>query len=239
MGTCKQCGKKGLFLFVNSEGLCSECVSKAKNMKKEIDFAERLPEYFGPNSEYAKNMKWVSNQSDQNSELFEAMAQYKEDKNVDKIIAAYEKVLINTDNPLRANARSDELINLYLKNGYRDKAWAYLNKLSETEYYPRRKVRQKQAKILQKEKKYLDAIEKHLLASLNDAETYYSSKQLQKYTGESFKKDIGICLKHLSWDEDTINDVSNLLMKQVKKRRFDENELINVFRAYLNDKGSR
>ena len=32
MAKCKKCGKKGLFLILNSDGLCNDCASKAQRI---------------------------------------------------------------------------------------------------------------------------------------------------------------------------------------------------------------
>ena len=95
MGTCKQCGKKGFFVFVNSEGLCSECASKAsRKVIEESESVKQNTKNSVLNRELTNEMEWVSNQSERNAALFKAMEQYEEENDIDKLIAEYEKALI-------------------------------------------------------------------------------------------------------------------------------------------------
>ena len=53
MAVCKRCGKKGLFLHVNADGLCKKCIGQQEALlagKKKAFRTRLLKKYYG--SEY-------------------------------------------------------------------------------------------------------------------------------------------------------------------------------------------
>lgn len=87
-----------------------------------------------------------------------ANAQYEKDGDMDALIKVYEMAFYEADPPC-ASSQNLKLVDYYLKSNSNDKAWEYLNFLYLGSYAPKEKIRFLQAKILKKEKKYLDAID--------------------------------------------------------------------------------
>ena len=137
-------------------------------------------------------------------------------------IAIYEKYFINADPPLKSTAFFD-LINLYVKTGQHDKAWAALNKAIITGEYDIGRIRSSQATILEKEEKYSDAVGMYMLSDMHR----YSGIEFQE---ADFKKHIKKSAKKMGLTEEQQND----LVRLIKNRKdCDDKKLMDAYRRFV------
>ena len=143
MAKCKKCGKKGLFLILNSAGLCNDCAAKVE--KANVDTKKSI-------SNVGAELK---KQDEHLDRLAAAETEYKQNGDINKIIAVYEDVFIKQKSTLNSQKRWFDLVDLYIKNGQNDKAWAWLNQLAILHPDYISKIEEKRYKILKKENKHL------------------------------------------------------------------------------------
>lgn len=82
----------------------------------------------------------------------------KETGDIDNLIKVYEEILLKEGLCFNGKGYRINLAELYCKNGQNDKAWGYLNRIASEYPDMMDKIRDAQAKILKKEKKYTDAL---------------------------------------------------------------------------------
>ena len=150
-----------------------------------------------------------------------ASAQYKQDHDLDAVIKEFEYAFITSDPPCKSS-QNMKLVDFYIKAGQNDKAWGYLNKLIVTKEAPIENVRFAQARILKKEKKYVDALEMCLLGNYNK----YS------FNDNVFDKDIKTYANKLKLNQDQM-DYLKYLVTQCKS----ESVLIDRYNAVIKEWG--
>ncbi len=72
----------------------------------------------------------VNKQNAEFAQLTTAEATYRSDGDIEKLIAAYEDVFITNKSTIVTQSRWFNFVDLYLKSGQNDKAWAWLNQLA-------------------------------------------------------------------------------------------------------------
>ena len=194
MAKCKKCGKKGLFLTVNSDGLCKDCATKVTKAENNI-------------TRTTSNIDAELKKQDAHlAKLTAAEIKYKEDGDINKIIAVYEDIFIKQKSTLVTQKRWFGLADLYVKNGQNDKAWAWLNQMAVLHPDYTSKIEEKRYKILKKENKHLEDAMIHLMASVGYSEgnagplAYYNA-----YGKNKFLKEAPSLIKKLKWDEEILD----------------------------------
>lgn len=162
------------------------------------------------------------------SRYWAAVSKYKEDNNLNVLIAECEDLFIKEDPPCRTS-QCTKLVNYYMKAGLNDKAWGYLNLLHSTGRLDTESVRYDQARILRKEKKYADAIEKFMVSYL------MKSKRIGEFQKEKFLKDISSCANRLHLTDDHREYLAYLIENQIKQKHFSERELVRLYRKFYED----
>lgn len=203
MARCRKCGKKGLFLSVDSQGLCASCAAAAQKEKEEARvFLAKVEQ-----DNKARQAKF----DEQNKVLAiynAANEQYKKDKDINALIAAYEKAFV--DSGIKwTHGGTIKLANLYIKTDQHDKAWGYLNSLSL--YDPLNldflsEIRLTQAKLLKKEKRYIPAIEMTMLGYLDEINQYRPFKK------DKFENDIKTMAQKMNWDDEKIQKIEEIIV---------------------------
>ncbi len=130
-----------------------------------------------------------------------AVAEYNQDGNTEKLISVYEHVFIECNPPL-ASSQNMKLVKLYVQTGQNDKALSFLNRLENTHQAPLEKIRLEQARILKKENKYSEAMEKYALGYLA------KSKWNCTFQSDVFIKDAKTTAKKLCWSEEDLKAVN-------------------------------
>ena len=155
-----------------------------------------------------------------------ANAQFEKDGNLDALIKIYEYAFIESKPPCKTS-QNLKLVDFYMKAGFNDKAWGYLNLLLTSREAPLEKIRFAQGRILKKEKKYFDAIEMYMLGHLAKSEwnnTFHS---------DLFFKDVKSMINKVGWDDDDLSHLADIVSAHIKKRRYNESELIKKYREYI------
>lgn len=221
MAKCKLCGKSGLFMSVNENGLCKSCASQQKRngtIKEEL---------YKKDPTFRKLTDDLSEQDRLLEIVLKAREQYSIDGDCVKAIAAYEKVMLHPTVPLNSNTHTAFLVDLYMKAGQNDKAWGFLSSLIGTGRLPIEKIRNYQAKILKKENKHKDAIEMIMLEYLAKA------KWNSTFDREAFLKAIKPSTNKLKTDDSFAVELSGIIQHHVDIGNFDESSLITQYRALL------
>lgn len=154
-----------------------------------------------------------------------AQQRYKQDGNLEAVIKELEYAFVEADPPCKTSQVMD-LAKYYVKAEQNDKAWRYLNRLIIKRQADIESIRFAQAGILKKEKKWAEAVEMYMLGYLEE------SKRLGTFRKEKFVKDIKSSSNKLEWDDQTINQVSQIFEKQTKKKNYDEQQLRQEFRKF-------
>ena len=131
---------------------------------------------------------------------------------------------------MKSDSNTLHLADLYIKAGYLDKAWGYLNMLIPENRAPLHKIRFTQARILKKEKKYYDAIELYMMGYL------MKSQWNNTFQASMFEKDISPCVNKTELPDNTVKELSSIISRQVQIRDYDEYHVIQKYRDYLADK---
>lgn len=234
MAKCKRCGKKGLLLKVDANGLCAEC---AAQVSQRLDNVIAELEAIG-----AKQDEWLNHQDALLKDVLKAREEYKEDEDVDKAIAALEAAIIEEEPPLlNAQAHTRFLIDLYKKSGQNDKAWGLLNSciLDSAKYDGHERldmwqIRFEMAKMLKDEKKYSDAVGMYMLKYIHNISS--GTEASAAYDEERFRKDIKPCISKLKWNDDIVSDLVAIVQNNIKRGENPtaaEKIVAEQFRAYL------
>ena len=221
MAKCNKCGKSGLFLTVNRDGICSKCVAQEKRSKAIKE------ELYRTDPSFRKMTDELKEQDRLLKIALDARERYREDGDCEKAIAAYEKVMLQSDPPLKSHAHTMFLVDLYIKSGQNDKAWGFLNSLTGTDRLPIEKIRGYQAKILKKENKHKEAIEMIMLEYLAKSEWN------RTFDRESFVKAIKPSLNKLKLDTTFAEELSDIVQQQVAAGKFSENLVITKYRDLI------
>lgn len=224
MAKCKKCGKKGLLLKLDANGLCAECAT-AVNQQINQMFAEQ-------DAQIAKLDKELAHQDKLLQNVLKAKEAYKADGDIQKAIESFEGAIVKANPPLlNAQSHTTFLIDLYKKSGQNDKAWGLLNDciMDSAKYdgrtrLPMQKVRMEMAKILKGEKRYSDAVEMYLLAFYHDALS--ANADSAEYFEERFRKNIKPCVSKLKWDDETVSNLIAIVREARKGNSLAEAERI-------------
>lgn len=154
----------------------------------------------------AQQQKDLDYQNKLLGEVFEAKSRYEEDGDLDAVIEAFEAAFIKADPPC-VSSQCFTLVDYYLKAGQNDKAWRYMNKLYTKFPVYRGRIRNLQAKILKKEKKYSDAIEMYMLCYLIRADGN------NIFDKEKFLKTINVCANKLKLDESQRDQIAGIVAR--------------------------
>lgn len=221
MAKCKKCGKMGLFLKLNKEGLCNECASNV------VKIASRI-------TNIDKELKM---QDKQFAKLTAAEEKYEENGDINNIISVYEEVFIKEKSTLVTQSRWFKLADLYVKNGQNDKAWAWLNQLAILHPDYTAKIEEKRYKILKKENKHLEDAMIHLMASIGYSEgnagplAYYNA-----YGRNKFLKEVPSLIKKLKWEESDIEKLEKILSDSISQKKFDYKKMVSSVKDFVNSK---
>ncbi len=192
----------------------------------------RIKELLSPqNPDFSKCDSYMTRQNTLLKGISQAKQTYSVKEDPESLITAYERVLIDPNEPLQSEEHISELIALYLINRQNDKAWGFLNSLLHSKTYPLDKIRGAQARILKAEKKDIDAVEKYLQAHLA------SSIGSSSFSKTVFLSDISLSAKRLKWDMKTIRDLTRILTVQILRKDADEDSLVLKYRTYLEKHG--
>jgi hypothetical protein len=219
LAKCKKCGRSGLFFKVDADGLCADCAKKK--------------------SQTAPTM-WIDQELKKQDKEFErltkAETQYEKDNNIEKLISVYEDVFITQKSTLITQSRWFKLVDLYLKAGQNDKAWAWLKQLSIQHPDYMNKIEDKRYKILKSEGRLFDAMIS-LMASIG-----YSSGNAgpavyyQEYGKKKFLNDAPPLIKKLKWAESDLNTLEEMLASTIGNTQFDYQTLRKKYKAFLDNK---
>lgn len=138
--------------------------------------------------------------------------QYKNDKDLDARIAAYEHAFIEAE-PMCESTKAFELAKMYIKKEEYQKAWSYLGKLS-TVYVDehRDKVSELRCKVLIKEKKFDDALRQHCLMYFQR----YSWRHV--FEQHMFEKGTATIYKGLQLTEEQIDSINEFMRKSMTNK---------------------
>lgn len=223
MAKCNKCGKRGLFLKVNSYGLCADCAKKQTTIKitREVDSLRR---------ELA--------QQDKDLEiLLKAEKDFEDDNDIAKLIVVYEDIFIKQKSTLNSQSRWFKLVDLYLKLGQNDKAWGWLNQLAITHPEYTYKIDEKRYKILKKEGKHLMDAMFYLMSSIGHSQgnagyaAYY-----QEFGRKKFLKEAPSLIKKLKWDDTDLAALEAMLASTISKNNVDFHKLRKLFKEYIGSK---
>lgn len=230
MAKCKNCGRHVMFLVLKN-GLCPNCYGKFDRQLKSIDEKMKMIDY---------ELKKKNSNEEQ---LKEAYGQYMKYKDLDAVIADYERIFDNDpDGNVNIMLRI-RLVEFYQKAGDYDKAWDYLNLLLTLYTHDTGQVRYAQYKQLKKEKKdYADAL-KYLTLSYYDRFLFIPGRS-PNYLSLFLKEAMPLC-KNMDRNI-SIDDLKNLQEKLDYQINNDEplsvdlkhpNELLmeQTFDAWLED----
>ena len=215
-----------IFSFLNKKQSGNNSYVPEKKFKNEIEKDMYLKNTAGYRDlkdelDYQNKLLTIANK---------ARDRFKSDGSIDPAIRAYEKVLIESNPPLSSTAHTMFLADLYIKAEMYDKAWGYLNSLIGTDRAPLDKIRHEQARILKKENQHQEAIKMILLEYLAKSEWNNTFKR------DACSKSIGPSIRALKWTLDDQEKCNDLVERQVRKRSYNENELIKKYSAFVETK---
>ena len=189
---------------------------------------------------YQENKKQQDNQNKLLAQVNAARAKYKKDGDLDAVIAVFEDAFWKADPPC-TSSQSIDLVGFYLKAGQNDKAWAYLSYLyhqwmndyaaGKASLYDAYPIRDQQARIVKKEKRYAYAIGLYMQAHL------LKSSWNDTFQKELFLKAIQPCVNKLQWEADVPEYLAYLIGNAVSNKRYDEGNLIDQYKKFLSEIG--
>lgn len=194
--------------------------------QKPVTDTDSFKKYFPEHDEQQQRLKY---QSELLGLVNQANAKFAEDGDLDSIIKVYEHAFYESKPPCNSS-QNLKLVDFYLKKGYNDKAWGYLNFLTMTQAAPIEKIRHEQARILKKEKRHVYALEMIMYEHLHKYEwnnTFYR---------DPFIKDAGVCIRALKW-EDISETLADMIESQVKRQDYDDSKLQASYYDFLKSKG--
>lgn len=177
-----------------------------------------------------------------------ALKKLKQDKDFDKAIAIFEKIVEKEktlfDNGVGSNTIN--LLDLYYKAQYYDRAWKYSNELimdyakTESSNWG---IRYIQCKILKKEKRYKDAMEMLILAYAGKSFSYtdygnsiqYSSEVFVASNKSKFIKEAMVLGNKLKYDCTKIEYLADFIEKSLGNSEYNEAYLVAGFREFLKE----
>ena len=223
MAWCKKCGKKGLFLHINKQGLCNTCAIIAKN--KIPGKEKQLKEFILKQQEDDK----IANE--QILRLNEARNRYETSGEYDKLIAIYEDVFSNPT-PWNSATHKLYLVGFYQKNGQNDKAWALLNAIILE--YPNEayRVRRTQYRQLKKEKNYLEALKMFFLYKFNDCKAITCWSNVKESEVASFLKETQMLAKKANLDVNTVSKLADVFVNLIENPRSTEVTALKKFNEW-------
>lgn len=189
--------------------------SKAKKEFKEFENSIR--------EKQAQQNQYFDEQNAMLQRLADAQWEYKQDKDINKLISVYEMVFINSK-PYLQSSQEIDLADLYVKAGMNNKAWGYLNMLLMRNETPANKIYFEQARILKKENKYDQAAYTYMLCHLA------KSQRDGVFHPEPFIKDVQVCANKLKWDDQIVQKLTNILSQRVKLGDYDTRSLTQEFK---------
>ena len=197
--------------------------------KQPVTTHAHFDKYFPDHEAQQERLKY---QTELLNSVNEANAKYANDGDIESLINVYEHAFIESNPPCHSS-QNLKLVDLYLKTGQNNKAWMYLNSLIASQEAPMEKIRHEQSRILKKEKRYIPALEMIM------------SEHLFKYTNrnglnrEAFLKDAGVCTRALKWNESTLNDLADIVERQIKLKQsdYDDSSLHKEYETYLKENG--
>lgn len=159
------------------------------------------------------------------SRVHTALERYRKDGDIDSLIAEYEYVLIESNPPCHS-VPPKKLVDLYIKAGKNDKAWGYLNSLILKFPDSVGWIRFEQARILKKEKRYLEALEMYCFGYLD------KSKWNNTFQANMFLKDAKSSANKLGWSQEKLERLSKIIEKQVKRKDYTEQNMKRLFLTF-------
>lgn len=199
---------------------------KKSSPKPRVDAKAIQEQLYRTNVNYRRTVDAIAYQNKLIARVNAARERYKNDGNLDAIIKEYEFAFVES-NPPCTSSQYIKLADFYIKAGQNDKAWGYLNSMLAKKPNGRKDIRFAQARILKKEKRYMDAIEMYMLGYLANAERNNS------FSPNTFKREIQPCINKLQWEADTADYLCYLLESQIKKKNYRESTVINSYRAFV------
>ena len=221
MSKCRLCGKSGLFFRVNSNGLCTDCAKK-----------QSIPVLKSTQSLQQE----IAKQDKDLSRLIKAEEAYDNDQDIQKLISVYEDVFITQKSTLGSQSRWFKLVDLYMKAGQNDRAWAWLNQLAIQHPDYMYKIEDKRFRILNKEGRLVDAM-LSLMASIGYSEgnagplAYY-----QAYGKTKFLKAAPTLLKKLKWPTTDLDSLEAMLSSSIGKTEFNYSSLREKYKRFIERK---
>lgn len=225
MAWCKKCGKKGLFLHINKQGLCDTCASVVKN--KILEEEKQLKNLILKHQEDDR----IANE--QISRLNEARKRYEPAGEYDKLIAIYEDVFSNPS-PWNSATHKLYLVDFYQKNGQNDKAWALLNAIIME--YPNEayRVRRAQYRQLKKEKNFLEALKMYFLYRFNECKAITCWSDVKERELASFLKEAQMLAKKANLDVNTVSKLADIFVNLIENSRSTEVTALKKFKEWYN-----
>ena len=168
------------------------------------------------------------------ADMKKADAEYKEDGNIEKRIATYEKYLLEKPQ-WQAMNYCLALAKMYIKTGRNNQAWGYLNKMYLWINEPGipggdiSKIRMEQFKILKSEKKYSDALVMLVASYVIKS----SSPNELVFNKEKFKKDAKTTAKGLGLSEMELSSFADVLEKNIRTKIINENDVKCFCEEYM------
>lgn len=183
-------------------------------------------------ADYQEEHRQLRAQLDAESELYskalETYELYKTDGDVQKAIMSMEQVLINAPVKIATPRYIHFLVDLYLKNNQNDRAWGYLNSLVvKPDIIHTSVVYREMAWLLKKEKRHEYSIEMIMRAYLWDGRI-----DPAHFNRGALIQDIGVSVRALKWTSETQAEIANFVEYQIDTKRFDESEMIRMYRNY-------
>ena len=229
MAQCKQCGKKGLFLRINTQGLCEACNNAL--IKKELEKAKERERHLEESKRKRQEEDRVADK--QIKQLNDARNKYLSVGEYDKLIAIYEEVF---SVPTTWNSASHKLslVEYYQKIGQNDKAWVLLNSIVVDYPGEAHRVRRSQYRQLKSEKKYLEALKMFFLYKFNDCKSITCWPDVKGRERASFLKEAQILAKKAMLDIDSISELANIFISLVESPRSTEATASKRFKEWYN-----
>lgn len=226
---CRKCGKRLPKVLLTSDMLCFDCGVKAERRRRlDADVARIRKEVHGElrkDPAYREMERERKVQDDLGQEAWEARARYDEDGDLDALISAYQRIMRGDPYLHNAQAHAFYLVSLYIKAERYDDAWSYLNEMCVKTYRldsgtvldyegVHDKIYAQRVRVAKKEKRWelaLDCL----------CEQYLCRAKLRGELEESrFRKDAGVIVRRLRWDEGLVDHLVDVLRGCVARRDF-------------------
>ena len=145
--------------------------------------------------------------------------------NIDACIKVYENILFNDHTLYGQTTKHLELVDMYMKKGYFNKAWQYSNRIisqsrGDCNMFA---VRRKQFQILKKEKKYDKAFITYC------GSIFFSTGE----TKEQFLRNTKVCANKLDISDLAMDKFAEQLLRLAIEDHAKENELVSCATAFL------